>query len=111
MADISTIDRKLHFECTHTIAPSYVDVGNTSTLIVAGHSSNKYILIVNDSDEVIYLQLQGAALMNRGIRLNAHGGAFEISPGTLRWRGDIYGIHGGSGTKRVTLTIGAGIGI
>jgi len=35
-------------------------------------------IITNDSDEVIYLALGEAAVLNQGIRLNANGGSFTM---------------------------------
>jgi len=105
MADITTVDEKL--DCViNTAGGTAVDVGTSSTLIVSAHASTKYVLIVNNSDTVIYIRLGGAAALNQGIRLNPNGGAYEISSTINKYAGAIYGIHGGSGSKRVLVTHG-----
>lgn len=82
-----------------------VDVGTTSTLILAANPYRKYAAIINDSDTVIYLGIGTAAVLNAGIRLNPNGGTYEIN-----WTNHhglaIYGIHGGTGTKRVCVVEG-----
>ena len=77
------------------------DILTSSTAILDSAWAKNYILIMNDSDTVIYLSLTGAAEVNKGIRLNPNGGAYEINRLNLH-TGQVYGIHGGSGSKRVT---------
>ena len=60
---------------THT-APS---IGTTSTIALASNAGRLYALLINDSDETIYLKLGAAAVANEGIRLNANGGSYEMS--------------------------------
>ena len=77
---------------------SSVTVGSTSTEICAASAVRLSYTIVNDSDEVIYLSIEDAAVMNSGIRLNPNGGSFS----------DIYGIDQvfgicASGSKVVTV--------
>ena len=60
---------------THT-APS---IGTTSTTALASNAGRLYALLINDSDETIYLKLGVAAVANEGIRLNANGGSYEMS--------------------------------
>ena len=79
-----------------------VDVATASTLILAAQDARAYVAIVNDSDTNIYLALGEAATLHNGIRLNANGGSFEM-PSRDMYVGAIYGIHGGTGTKRVTI--------
>ena len=79
-----------------------VDVAITSTEVLAAQTKRKYCVIVNDSDTVIYLAIGAAAALNSGIRLNANGGVFELGP-TDGETSAIYGIHGATGTKRVTV--------
>ena len=59
---------------------------------------------VNDSDETIYLNLSGTAVMNEGIRLNANGGSYEINLNNL-YTGAVTGICS-SGTKNLTVVEG-----
>lgn len=87
----------------HRDAPSAtstaVTVGNTSTTVLAADHERLAAIIVNDSDEVVYLKYGTTAALNSGIRLNANGGSI---------REEIYtGIVTGictSGSKVVTVT-------
>jgi len=90
-----------------TVTNTAVSVADSSTTIRAANDNRKYMLIVNDSDTVIYLALGAAASVNSGIRLNANGGAYEINWTNL-YKGAIYGIHAASGlTKNVTVVEGS----
>ncbi len=60
---------------THTT----VTAGVASGAALAANTSRKYVLLVNDSDAVIYLKIGAAAVLNAGIRLNANGGSYEMS--------------------------------
>ena len=60
---------------THTA----VTVGNSTTVAKAANANRKYLLLVNDSDEVVYVKLGAAAVLNQGIRINASGGSYEMS--------------------------------
>lgn len=82
-------------------ATTFVTVGNTTTAIAAANASRKYLAIVNDSDEAMYLGIGAAAVMNKGIRLNANGGTFEINLNN-RNTSAINGICA-SGGKNATL--------
>jgi len=84
-----------------TAAKGAVNVTTSSTTILSTNNDRRYALIVNDSDTTIYLALGGAAVLNQGIQLNANGGSYEINWTNL-FRGQICGIHGGSGNKVVT---------
>lgn len=87
---------------THT-APT---IGNTTTTALAANASRVYALLVNDSDEVIYIKLGAAAVLNQGIRLNASGGSYEMSRqvGNL-YTGAINAICA-SGSKKLLVTEG-----
>ena len=45
---------------------------------LAANANRLYVLLVNDSDAVIYLKIGAAAVLNQGIRLNANGGSYEM---------------------------------
>ena len=60
---------------THTV----VNADATSGVALAANANRKYMLIVNDSDTVIYISIGTATALNSGIRLNANGGSYEIS--------------------------------
>lgn len=60
------------------LAPTSATVGVATAEAVAANGERKYLLLVNDSDSVIYLGVGFDAVLNKGIRLNANGGAFEM---------------------------------
>lgn len=66
-------------------------IAATSTSALAANTSRKYAVFVNDSDEAIYLGLGAAAVLNKGIRLNASGGSYEINALNL-FTGIVYAI-------------------
>lgn len=76
-----------------------VTVGSTSTTIIASNSSRRAVMIVNDSDETIYLRYGTGATSGSGIRLNASGGSIREE----LYTGVITGICA-SGGKNVTVT-------
>lgn len=55
---------------------AYASVTDSSTLILAAETTRLSGVIVNDSDEVIYLAVEDAAIAGRGIRLNPNGGSY-----------------------------------
>ena len=55
-----------------------VSIGTSSTQVLAANSSRKLLILVNDSDEPIYVSLGATATLNNGIRLNASGGALAL---------------------------------
>jgi hypothetical protein len=61
-----------------TTGAENVSVGSSSTAVVSANVARKGFVCVNDSDEVIYLGLGEDAVMNKGIRLNASGGSYEL---------------------------------
>ena len=84
-----------------------VDVGVASGTVLAANTERTYALFVNDSDTVIYLGLDVAAALNQGIRVNANGGSYEMSPklGSL-FTGSTQAVHGGVGVKRLLVPEG-----
>lgn len=76
-----------------------VVVGTGSTTIIASNAARKAVVIVNDSDEVVYLKYGSSATANSGIRLNASGGTVREE----MYTGIITGICA-SGSKTVTVT-------
>lgn len=52
-----------------------VTVGSSSTTVLAANSRRHEAIIVNDSDEAIYIKYGEDASLNSGIRLNASGGS------------------------------------
>lgn len=90
-----------------TVAHDVITTTTTSGEALAANADRRYALFVNDSDTVIYIFLGGTAVANRGIRLNANGGSYEISAklGSL-YLGVINAIHGGAGNKLLLVTEG-----
>lgn len=86
---------------THT-APS---ITTASGEALAANTSRNYVLLVNDSDTVVYIKIGVAAVVNEGIRLNANGGSYEMADEFRNIQYDaIYAIHGGSGDKVLLVT-------
>ena len=75
-----------------------VSVGSSSTTVLALNTSRVAAILVNDSDEVIYISLSGTAVINEGIRLNAYGGNLIET----EYTGIITAICA-SGTKNLTV--------
>jgi hypothetical protein len=63
----------------------------TQQRVLAANPFRKYVLLQNDSDAIMYISLGVAAAANRGIRINANGGAFEINLSNPFY-GPIYGV-------------------
>ena len=68
-----------------------ITVAVSTTAIIAANGQRRFAIIVNDSNEDIYLGLGEAAVLNKGIRLNALGGSFTTD-GTNLFTGAINGI-------------------
>lgn len=87
-----------------TPASSVVNVGTTSTTLLSSNTSRKYALLVNDSDEDVYIKLGATAVLNQGIRINANGGSYELSLGNGNlYTGSVNGICL-SGSKKILVT-------
>lgn len=86
---------------------STLGVTTASQAALAANANRLYALLINDGDTTIYLKLGAAAVANQGIRLNANGGSYEMSRKTGNlYTGAINAIHGGTGTKTLTITEG-----
>jgi hypothetical protein len=91
----------ISFTPTHTA----VNVAATSTSVIAANTNRVGLLLVNDSDTVIYIKLGAAAVANQGIRINANGSSFEMNAelGNL-CNSAVYGIHASTGNKVLLVT-------
>ena len=69
-------------DITHT----EVTVLTSSTAVLSANTARRYALFINDSDTTMYLFLGATAVANKGIRLNANGGSYEMTIG----QGNIY---------------------
>lgn len=96
------VDTGTYTTPTHTA----VTVGVATTALLASNANRLYALLINDSNETIYIKLGVAAVLNEGIRLNVSGGSYEISKkfGNL-YTGAINGICA-SGGKVCLVTEG-----
>jgi hypothetical protein len=78
-----------------------VTVAATSTTVLPARVKRHYAAIVNDSNEEIYLARGTAAVANKGIRLNALGGSYEIDQANP-FDGEVNAICA-SGSKVLTI--------
>lgn len=80
-------------------------MGAASVQVIPENKHRTGAWLINDSDVVIYLAIGRAAVANKGIRLNAAGGAWEITKDNLV-RGVINGIAAsGSGKNLCAVEI------
>ena len=77
-----------------------VTVGSSSTLVLNNKTGRLYALLVNDSDETIYIALGEDAVLNSGIPLFPYGGSLELD-GEEPFKGVIRAICA-SGGKNLT---------
>lgn len=84
------------------ITNTSVTVGTTSTLVLAEAAGRLLVTLTNDSNETIYISLNAAAVMNKGIRINANGGMYELNQNNL-YKVAIYAICA-SGGKNLCIT-------
>lgn len=60
-------------------APQSVTVTGTSAVVLPVNSERRYAIFTNDGGVPIYLALHDTAEVNKGVRLNANGGSYEIN--------------------------------
>lgn len=77
-----------------------VTVGAASVAALASNPDRKVATFVNDSTNIIYLQLGATAVSGEGIRLNASGGAYVIDNNNL-FTGAVNAIATGAGSNLV----------
>lgn len=88
--------------------PSYknqtaVEIGTDSTNVLDSNDTRIYLLLTNDSDEAIYIKFGAAAALNEGIRLNANGGSYEISPANANLYQGVINAICTSGSKKLLV--------
>lgn len=90
-----------------TPGQTYFAVTTDSDVILAANPARKYLLLVNNSDANVFLRFASGDATLNDIMLPANGGNFEMSGryGNL-FRGDIKAIHGGTGSKIVSILEG-----
>jgi hypothetical protein len=89
----------------NTMLNTGVSVGVASTLILGTNLNRRFLFLVNDSDENIYVSLGSAAVLGEGILLTAGGGALTLDIASM-WLGEIYAICL-SGGKNLTVSEGS----
>lgn len=78
--------------------------GTSTTTALAADAARTYVMFINDSDTVIYLKVGASAVVNEGVRINANGGSWEMSTSFGNESTTVINcIHGGSGTKVLTV--------
>ncbi len=89
---------------------STVNVGTSSTEVLAANSKRLHAVITNMSDTVIYISEGAAAEASKGIPLapadtytSGVGGRYATGENSVLFRGPINAIHGGSGNKAVAV--------
>ena len=87
-----------------TLTHTEVTVGDTSTAVLSAAATRVYAMFQNDSDETVYLNLGATATVNKGIRLSASGGSYEITTINL-YTGQVKAICA-SGSKNLLVAQG-----
>jgi hypothetical protein len=91
-----------------TPAHTVLGVTAASQVALAANANRKYAVLQNDSVNDIYLFLgAGPAVANKGIRLNAGGGSYELrsADGSL-YTGAVYAIAAVAGPSNLLITEG-----
>lgn len=70
--------------------PAQIPVGITSVPLFAPNINRKYVHVMNNSQEVIFLQFSVSAALNQGIKVNP--GSFYTLESTNLWLGEINAI-------------------
>lgn len=102
---IAALNLNTGINTANSVLNSGVSVGNTSTLVLAANSSRRYLFLVNDSNESIYVSLGSAAVLNEGVLLTSGGGALTLDT-TSMYHGAIYAICA-SGGMNLTICEGS----
>ena len=76
----------------------------TSTQVLDLNPLRRWAILQNDSDSEIYLALEGPAAVNKGIRLNASGGAFIIDP-LNPWTGKVFAFCSAASKRILTVEL------
>ena len=87
---------------THTA----VNVTTTSGEVLAANTNRLYALLENNTDEVMWIKLGVAAVVNQGIRIGAYGDYPMSKKSGNLYTGAINAIHNGTGNKVLLVTEG-----
>lgn len=102
---IAALNLYAGLNAANSVLNSSVSIGIASTLVLAANSSRRYLFLVNDSDENIYVSLGSAAVLNTGILLTSQGGSLTLDTTTM-WTGAVYAISLNGG-KNLTICEGS----
>jgi hypothetical protein len=69
-----------------------VAVGIATTVVRTANGDRRYLLLVNDSDTIIYIALGANAVLHTGITLEPNGGWYEMLDGQNLYLGAINAI-------------------
>jgi hypothetical protein len=87
------------------LVPDSVTVGNTPTAVLPATSARPLAILVNISDETIFLGFGQDAILNKGVALVANGGSFAINDFSHNiFNGTVNAICA-SGGKTLTLQV------
>ena len=78
------------------------NVTTTSQVVLAANEARKYAILINTSNENMWLRLGNPAVVGEGIFLARAGFAYEISQDNL-YVGAIHAIHDGTGDKKLSI--------
>jgi len=71
------------------------NTGVASIRVLENNENRTYASFINNSANIIWLAKADVALVNQGIRLNANGGSYEITP-LNPWKGRVAAIAAGA---------------
>lgn len=81
---------------------SVISVGAASTSVLSANPDRTYLQLINDSDSIIYVALDGGdAALNEGTRLNASGGSAVFD--TYIPNGAVKAISSGASKKLLVV--------
>jgi len=81
-----------------------VAVAVTSTELVPYNKDRSFLMLVNDGDTTVYVMIGAAAVLNTGIPITPKGNYLMNAAGGNLDKRLVNAIHGGTGTKVVTVT-------
>lgn len=81
------------------------NVTTLNTLVYGYNADIVKAIIINDSDTIIYLSEGQTAALNKGIRLNAAGGTYNMDPSRNPYKGPWYAICS-TDNKNLTVAVG-----
>lgn len=102
---LAALNVSLGINTANSMLNTGVAIGSASTSVLAANLTRRFLFLVNDSDENIYVSLGGTAVVGEGILLTAGGGALTLDIASM-WLGSITAICT-SGGKNLTISEGS----